>query len=133
MRDLFGHISIDVEHFRSILDIEYFELQVLERKGLLQERLYNLMVSEPNIDRIMRMSPYPDIREEAFDFIQGKLEPVGDLRNAIQRNIMDGSLNLFIQQLSQEDDRARHSELYREFYRYFTNEELRRLAGLPLP
>ena len=87
--------AINVNNFREILDQESFELQVLERKGLLQDRLQNLMLAERNIERIMELSPYTDVRKEAYHFLQDKVEPVGDLRHAFQRHIMDGSLNSF--------------------------------------
>ena len=38
--------ALDVPHYRTILDREYFELTVLERKGLLQDRLFHLMLGE---------------------------------------------------------------------------------------
>ena len=43
--------ALNVPHFREILDMEYFELTVLERKGILQDRLFNLMLGEQNIYR----------------------------------------------------------------------------------
>ncbi|XLT04679.1 hypothetical protein HN51_043428, partial [Arachis hypogaea] len=36
--------ALNVPHLREILDMEYFELTVLERKGILQDRLFNLML-----------------------------------------------------------------------------------------
>lgn len=94
------------------------------------DRLQNLMLAERNIERIMELSPYTDVRKEAYHFLQDKVEPVGDLRHAYQRHIMDGSLNSLIKELNQH---GRQSEFYREFYRYFTDEEFRRINGLPLP
>lgn len=115
--------AINVDHYRFIWDREFQELVFLEKKALLQDRLHLLMINEQNIDRIMEMSPYTDIRAEAYHFLQNKLEPVNDLSHAYQRHIMDGSLNNFIQQINQHD---RQSDIYREFYRYFTDEEFRR-------
>lgn len=84
------------------MDIEYFELQVLERKAILQDKLRNLMLSEPNIARIMELSPYDNIQKEAFRFIEYKIEPVGDPRHAFQRHILDGCLNSFIYGVNEE-------------------------------
>ncbi|GJY86776.1 hypothetical protein Tco_0500802 [Tanacetum coccineum] len=56
------------------LDMDNFELTVLERKGLkglLQDRLFNLMLGEQNLSRIMELSPYTNIRREAYDFLEG--------------------------------------------------------------
>ena len=119
--------AINVDHYLEIFDKEYKEVQILEKKALLQERLQN---HEQNIDRIIEMSPYTNVRAEAYHFIQNKVEPVSNLHYAFQRNIMEGSLNSFLQQINQHD---RQSDIYREFYRYFTDEEFRRAMGLPLP
>ncbi|GJW82995.1 hypothetical protein Tco_0273622 [Tanacetum coccineum] len=62
--------ALNVPHYRNILDMEYFELTVLERKGLLQDRLFNLMLGEQNLSRIMELSPYTNIRREAYDFLE---------------------------------------------------------------
>lgn len=110
--------------------MEYFELTVLERKGLLQDRLFNLMLGEQNLSRIMELSPYTNIRREAYDFLEGKVEPVGSLQHSFQRDIMDGSLNFFIQDIKQS---GRNSQIYREFYSHFTDEGFRLKFGLPLP
>lgn len=88
------------------------------------------MLEEPNLGRILEFSPYNNIREGAFDFIQDKVEPVSDLRHAFQRNILDGTLNYFIQDI---DRRGKHSEVYQQFYHYFADEDFRRSHGLPLP
>ncbi|GJS07326.1 hypothetical protein Tco_0364122 [Tanacetum coccineum] len=93
--------ALNVPHYRNILDMEYFELTVLERKGLLQDRLFNLMLSEQNLSRIMELSPYTNIRREAYDFLKGKVELVGSLQHFFQRDIMDGSLNFFIHDIKQ--------------------------------
>lgn len=89
------------------------------------------MINERNIARIMEISPYTNVRVEAYHFIQNKVEPVSNLYYAYQRNLMDGSLNSFIQQLNGDD--PRQSEIYKEFYRHFTDEDFRRANGLPLP
>ncbi|GKE91111.1 cytochrome c-type biogenesis protein CcmF, mitochondrion, partial [Tanacetum coccineum] len=101
--------ALNVPHYRNILDMEYFELTVLERKGLLQDRLFNLMLGEQNLSRIMELSPYTNIRREAYDFLEGKVEPVGSLQHSFQRDIMDGSLNFFIHDIKQS---GRNSQIY---------------------
>lgn len=125
--------AITVDHLRSAMDMEYNEVHILEKKALLQERLHSLMITERNIDRIMRLSPYDDIRKEAYQFLQYKVEPVNALNHPFQRHIMEGSLHSFINQLPSDEGVARQSEFYREFYRHFTDEEFRRSVGLPLP
>jgi hypothetical protein len=112
------------------LDAEYFELRVLERKGLLQERLVNLMLGEQNIHQILSLSPSTNVRQEASHFLQEKVEPVSGLLHAYQQHIMDGSLNTFFHQLNLQ---GCNCEIYREFYSHFTDEAFRRANGLRLP
>ncbi|GJT49398.1 hypothetical protein Tco_0975555 [Tanacetum coccineum] len=50
-------------------------LGILERKGLLQDRLFNLMLGEQNLSHIMELSLYTNIWREAYDFLEGKVEP----------------------------------------------------------
>ncbi|GKC87063.1 hypothetical protein Tco_1147712, partial [Tanacetum coccineum] len=57
--------ALNVPHYRNIMDMEYFELTVLERKGLLQDRLFNLMLGEQNLSCIT------NIWREAYDFLEG--------------------------------------------------------------
>lgn len=122
--------ALNVPHYRNILYMEYFELTVLERRGLLQDRLFHLMLGEQNLSRIMELSPYTNIRREAYDFLEGKVEPVGSLQHSFQRDIMDGSLHFFIQDINQS---GRNSQIYREFYSHFTDKGFRLKFGLPLP
>lgn len=86
---------MDVPHYRTILDREFFELTVLERKGLLQDKLFDLLMGEQKIERIMGLSPYQNIRAEAYDFLEGKVEPVSSLQHSFQRDIMAGIISLF--------------------------------------
>ncbi|KAF5201720.1 Cytochrome c-type biogenesis protein CcmF, mitochondrion, partial [Thalictrum thalictroides] len=120
--------AINVNHFREILDREYFELRVLERKGLLQERLFNLMLGEPKIDRIMELSHFNNVQKEAYNFIEEQVSAVSSLRHSFQRDLIDGNLNSFIIDLNQNG-----AEIYRAFYSHFVDEEFRRTNGLPLP
>lgn len=122
--------AISVDHFLEIYDREYLELQVLERKGILQDRLTSMMLNERNLARIMDLSPYTNVRQEAYNFIQSQLSPVSSLEHAFQRHLMDGNLNSYLADL---DRNGPHSDIYREFLSYFKDEEFRRANGLPLP
>lgn len=121
--------ALDVPHYRTILDREYFELTVLERKGLLQDRLFHLMLGEQKISRIMELSPYNNIRMEAYNFIESSVEPVNALEHNYQ-DLMEGTLNFFIKELTQN---GINSEIYKNFYIHFTDELFRVKLGLPLP
>lgn len=122
--------ALSVQDYLRIYDSETFELSVLERKGLLQEELHSLMINDPAIERIMNHVPSKDIRQEVYDFLERKVEPVNPLKHSFQRDIMDGTLNSFLSELSAD---GRNSRLYREFYSDFIDEEFRRKLGLPLP
>lgn len=115
------------DFYRAIYEREYFEVRVLEKKGLLQDRLTNLMLNEHNIDRIMEISPYSDVRKEAYHFIQDRFPPlnINSLEYPLrlqQRYIMDenlNSINFFVTDLERNHSR---SEFYQQFYRVFTDE-----------
>ncbi len=78
----------------------------------------------------MELSPYTDIRKEAYDFLNEQVSPVSELRFAFQRDLMDGSLTSYLQDLS---GHGINSGIYREFYSHFTDESFRRANGLALP
>ncbi|KAK4254792.1 hypothetical protein QN277_007888 [Acacia crassicarpa] len=88
------------------------------------------MIQERKIQHIRELSPYTNLRKEAYHFIQSKVEPVSNLEFPFQRNLMEGCLNSFIEDLHAHN---RESTFYGEFYRHFTDEEFRRSLGLPLP
>lgn len=81
----------------------------MENKAILQDKLFNLMVNERNLEPIVNLSPYDDIRKEAYRFIEYKVEPVSGLNHPFQRHIMEGSLNYFINQLPSDETQARQS------------------------
>lgn len=54
VRENAPHLSIFIAELKfSFFDQEYFELQVLERKGLVQDKLLNLMLEEENLSSII--------------------------------------------------------------------------------
>ncbi|CAI9775850.1 unnamed protein product [Fraxinus pennsylvanica] len=116
--------SINLNHYRNSLSNEFFELQILEFKVRLQDLLFQTMLSEPRLEHILNVSPYNDIRAEAFDFIESKVEPVNDMRHNFSKNILDGSLRYYIKDMEQKGSQ---SLIYRAFYSHFTDEEFRRL------
>lgn len=50
--------ALNVDHYWEIFDREYLELRVLDKKAGLQDKLFNLMLDEQNLARIMELSPY---------------------------------------------------------------------------
>ncbi|KAL2923317.1 Epidermal growth factor receptor substrate 15-like 1, partial [Bienertia sinuspersici] len=87
----------NVNHYLLIYDRESFELRVLEQKGLLQDRLFHLMLGQPNLGSILELSPYTEITKEAYEFLQDKVEPFSDPSFADQRDLMSANLNSFIE------------------------------------
>lgn len=127
--------ALDVDHYMEIWDREYQEVLFLEKKAFLQDKLHDLMLNEHNLDRIMDLSPYSDVRKEAYHFIQDRFPPlnINSLEYPLrlqQRYIMDenlNSINFFVTDLERNHSR---SEFYQQFYRVFTDEEFRRANGL---
>ncbi|EPS74632.1 hypothetical protein M569_00111 [Genlisea aurea] len=126
------HLSqaINQNHFWEILNREFFELSVLQRRGLIETKLYQLMASEPQLARILEYALSHNIRLEADSFIQERLAPVLDQRTPLERYVLDNQLNSFIRDLTEN---RRASAIYRNFYSYFIDEDFRRRLGLPLP
>ncbi|KAK8694772.1 hypothetical protein V6N13_072317 [Hibiscus sabdariffa] len=122
--------AISVDHLRSALDMEYNEVLIWEKKAILQERLFSFMISEERIDRILQLSPYENIRKEAFEFLEGEVEGLNDLRSEEVRRQMDERLSSILTTIRQD---GRASSTYRRFYSHFIDEDFRRLHGLPLP
>jgi len=95
--------ALNVDHFLLIFDKDTFYLRVLEQKGVLQDRLFELMLSQDNLQRIFEVCLHKesDIRKEAYDFLQNKVEPFSDPSFADQRARMSQTLNSFTQQLNE--------------------------------
>ena len=98
----------------------------MELKNNLQEKLFTKMISEPRLESILNLSPYKDIRKEAYNFFEahGAVEPVSSMRHTFQRKIWEGTLCHFIRDFEQN---GTQSFFYREFYAHFTDQEFRRL------
>nr|WMB96824.1 hypothetical protein [Solanum melongena]WMB96866.1 hypothetical protein [Solanum melongena]WMB97047.1 hypothetical protein [Solanum aethiopicum] len=121
-----------VEFYNRVFRYEYFELRVLELKGPIQERLTHLMLSEPNIGRIMELSPYSDVRKEAHHFIQDRFPPV--FVNSFDLPPSHFLINDCLRCLrSLTTNLNGDHNFYKDFYRHFTDEEFRRSIDLPLP
>lgn len=132
VRDHFNQ-AVDVDDYFFVFDRRNFELRVLEQKGLLQDRLFELMLAQSNLESIYKVCLHNGqtyIRREAYEFLQEKVKPFSDPSFADQRALMSANQNSFTQQLNEH---GRNSEIYQEFYRHFTDEDVRRSLGLPLP
>ena len=120
------------DFYQNVFRHEYFELRVLEMKGILQDKLTNLMLNEPNIGRIMELSPYSDVRKEAYHFIQDRYPPIflNSFDLPPSRFIINDCLNCL---RSLTTDLTVDHNFYKDFYKHFTDQEFRRSIGLPLP
>lgn len=101
---------MSINHYQEALDHEFFEMKMMELKKTCQEKLLSLLI--PRFESISDQSPYQNIREEAYDFIEHKVSSVSSMRHPFQRNIMEGSLNQFLVDIEQNGTR---SSIYREF------------------
>jgi len=126
--------SLGSDFYNLIFDREYSEVRILEQKGLLQDRLTDMMLQENNLSRIMELSPYSDVRKEAYHFIQDRFPPVHvnslDSPLILPRSLLEERVNSLKEMLN---DQQNLSEFYQEFYLSFTDAEFRRANGLPLP
>ena len=122
--------AITVDHLRSAMDMEYNEVLIWEKKALLQDRLFSFMISEENLQRIIELSPYEDIRKEAFEFIEGEVEFLNNLQSPSERGQMNERLSSFLTSIRRH---GRASPTYKKLDSHFIDEEFRRQNGLPLP
>ncbi|CAI9115414.1 OLC1v1016314C1 [Oldenlandia corymbosa var. corymbosa] len=115
-----------VEELRRVLDSEYWQVLVVE-KASLQEKLFSLMITERNLEKIMELSPYQHIREEAHGFLTENLEAWEYEGPALEHY---NKIDEVVQTVAREE---RASELYKQFFEHFSDAKFRRSFGLPLP
>lgn len=79
--------ALSVDHYRKALSIAFFKVQIMEPfTGF----LFDYMITEPRLDVILNQSLYNDIRSEAYDFLEEKVQPVNPMRKGFQRKILEG-------------------------------------------
>lgn len=68
--------AVSIRDYAGILSRELQEMRIMELKRDLQERLFHFMKlnREMCLLSIFHVSPYRDIREEAYDFLEEKAE-----------------------------------------------------------
>lgn len=130
VRSHLDQAAISVDHLRHAMDSEYSDLRILERKAVIQEKLFSMLIGEANLARILEISPYSNIREEAFDFLEEQMAPLTNYRYGDERMALARRLDSFIHDL---EVRGLASTSYRKFYSHFIDEDFRRSLGLPLP
>lgn len=114
----------NVLHYQSALSHELFDITVLELKANLQDRLFNLLMAEPDerLQLILRESPFPEraIRSEALEFIEGRLDLL-NLGNPHphaypEKVILQTTLEQWLTNLREFDQ---NSAVYAEFLSHF--------------
>lgn len=117
----------DVREYLWQFDRERLELDLLEKEGLLQDRLHDLFLTDPSQEKILKHLPQQDkrLREEVYEYLERVVEPVEHLL----KDPRDETLNSLIQDLNLN---GRDSQLYRGFYSHYAQDEFRRKMGLPL-
>lgn len=130
VRSHLDQAAISVDHLRYAMDSEYSDLRILDQKAVIQEKLFSMLIGEANLARILELSPYSNIREEAFEFLEGEMGVLTDYRYGDERMALARRLDSFIADL---EVRGLASTSYRKFYSHFIDEDFRRSLGLPLP
>ncbi|KAM7460648.1 hypothetical protein LguiB_035955 [Lonicera macranthoides] len=66
--------AVSLRDYAGILSRELRDMQIYElKKGLARKTFqFNCLISEPQLESILDLSPYRDIREAAYDFIEEK-------------------------------------------------------------
>nr|DAD25641.1 TPA_asm: hypothetical protein HUJ06_027105 [Nelumbo nucifera] len=112
--------SANIRSYQSALALEISDLSILELKLDLQNKVFDLFLSEPELIHILDRSPFQEnsIRPEIYEFIENKINPVNSARHAFQRNLLEGTLLHYIRDLQQN---GTQSAFYKEFYLQFVN------------
>lgn len=91
----------------------------MELKANLQNKLFNLLLSEPDarLTEIISQSPFHEknIRSEAYDFIEERVRDL-NTRSQAQRVFLENYLRNFIRDIEQN---GHTSAVYREFLNHF--------------
>lgn len=61
-------------------------MEVLERKLKTQEILFNLLISERDLERLLSISLFDNIRKEAYEFVQEKIHNFEDNSRSRERD-----------------------------------------------
>lgn len=112
--------AMSIRHFQSALDLEQFDITIMELKENLQNnKLFNLLLSEPDarLTEILSQSPFHEknIRSEAYDFIEERVRDL-NTRSQAQRVFLENYLRNFIRDSEQN---GHLSAIYREFLQHF--------------
>lgn len=117
--------AVSIRDYAGILSRELQEMQIMELKRDLQERLFHFMISEPRLESFFNVSPYRDIREEAYDFLEEKAEhniyhqnPA--MRHSFQRSLLHGMLRNFFRDI---EENCLNSAIYKKFLSHFSDEK----------
>ena len=114
--------TISISHYESTIAREIFEIQILELKADLLERLTHLLIHETpeRLTIILRQSPFPEraIRTEALDFINSFLERLNmNYSNSnFERSLFSYILRSWIQDVELNGHAA---AFYRSFLDHF--------------
>jgi hypothetical protein len=101
---------------------ELFERKIMELKQEIQDKLHETLLGEPG--SVEEVSPYSNIKEEANDFIEDRLErSFGSLRQTRIRQILSvGELLSYLVEIRESGHQA---PIFREFLANFTDDDLR--------
>lgn len=114
--------TISIPHYQSALKFEIFDIYVLELKANIQERLFNLMLQEPDthLSTIFKESPFNEgaIREEALSFLEEQIETLrlSNPQTPFDKSLLQTNLTTWNTQLQEFGS---NSYLYIGFVEHF--------------
>jgi hypothetical protein len=108
--------AFTVSSYLSAVQNELFDVQVMELKAALQERLFSLLLAEPDLKTILQEAPDENIRSQAYEFIEEQVESFNDMRTSFDKTVLQSTLNDFINDLNRNGANAL---VYKAFLAYF--------------
>lgn len=114
--------TLTINHYCTTITNELFEITVLELKANLVEKLFDLLMSEPDARfiQILADSPFPErsIKPEALAYLNDQLTALNihDPRSNFEKNVLDNFLRYFVQDVQQH---GHNSVFYRHFLEHF--------------
>lgn len=112
--------AVNIRDYQSALNLEVFDLTIMELKVNLKNPLFTLLLTEPDarLAQILSQSPFDErnIRSEIDDFLEDKVKNLSSTRFHFQKLLLEACLRYFIQNVQQD---GHLSTVYREFLEHF--------------
>jgi hypothetical protein len=110
----------NIEEYRIQLALDIFDINMMQHKAMLQNKLLQLFIGQPDerFNQILSESYFEekDIRRELYEFIEDLVEDVSYTRNEIKKLIFESRLRFFIEDV---DRNGHRSALFLSFFKHF--------------